>query len=253
MARASITDTRKERPLRKISAILILAAAASLACSVVSVQAARQSPAPKSQANFSPRDLSGVWFIEPYYQTILPNEDPPFRPAAEALFKKWNYEKVHSAPERGPDPAPRCIPPGIPRTMLQPFPWEIVMARDRIVMIFEYQSLVRQIFTDGRGHPKDLDPTYMGNSIGKWDGDTLVVDDTGFNGKTWLDPKGLPTSDALHVTERIRRIDYDTLEAAFTIDDPKMYTKPWTATKRFTLKPDWQIKEYVCAENNLTH
>ena len=238
----------------RIRAAILALLAACAACGIFSVRAAQpQQPASKTQSNFSPRDLSGVWFIDPYYQTILPNEDPPLRPEAAALFKKRMYEKEHSDPDRGPDPTPRCIPPGIPRTMLQPFPWEIVMARDRIVMIFEYQSLVRQIFTDGRGHPKDFDPTYMGNSVGKWDGDTLVVDDTGFNGKTWLDPKGLPASDALHVTERIRRVNHDTLEAAFTIDDPKMYTKPWTAQKHFILKPDWQIKEYVCAENNLTH
>ena len=117
-------------------------------------------------------------------------------------------------------------------------------------MIFEYQSLVRQIFTDGRGHPKDLEPTYMGHSIGKWEGDTLLVDTIGFNGKTWLDPKGLPTTDALHVTEKIRRVDHNHLVDDYTIDDPKAYTKPWTVQKVFELKPDWQIQEYVCAENN---
>ena len=79
------------------------------------------------------------------------------------------------------------------------------------------------------------------------------MDTVGFNGKTWLDPKGLPTTEALHVTERIRRLNHDTLADQYTIDDPKAYTKPWTIQKLYTLKPDWQIKEYVCAENNLTH
>ena len=109
--------------------------------------------------------------------------------------------------------------------MLQPFPWEIVQARDRVIMIFEYQSLIRQIFTDGRGHPKDLEPTYMGNAIGKFEGDTLVIDTVGFNDKTWLDPMGLPHSDALHVVEHLRRVDHDTLVDEYTIDDPKAYTK----------------------------
>jgi len=213
----------------------------------------QQTPPAKSSRSFSPRDLSGVWFISEYHQNILPNEDPPFQPWAAALYKKRDYEKSHADPDKGPDPTPRCIPPGIPREMIQPFPWEIVMARDRIVMIFEYQSLVRQIFIDGRGHPADLDPTYMGNSVGKWEGDTLVVDTVGFNGKIWLDPKGLPSTDALHVTERIRRVNYDTLSNDITIDDRKAYTKPWTVQKLFTLKPGWQIKEYVCAENNLSH
>ncbi len=205
-----------------------------------------------SAAQSTTPDFSGVWFISEYYQNILPKEDPPFQPWSAALFKKRDFEKSHSAPDRGPDPTARCIPPGIPRSMLQPFPWEIIMAKDRVVMIFEYQSLVRQIFTDGRGHPTDLDPTYMGHSIGKWEGDTLVVDTVGFNGKTWLDPKGLPTTEALHVTERIRRVNHDTLADQYTIDDPKAYAKPWTIQKLYTLKPDWQIKEYVCAENNRT-
>ncbi len=150
------------------------------------------------------------------------------QPWAEAVLKKRDMENTQADPDTGPDPTERCIPPGVPRIMLQPFPWEIVHARDRVVMIFEYQSLVRQIFTDGRGHPKDLDPTYMGHSIGKYEGDTLVV-------------------------ERIRRTAHDTLQIDYTIDDPKAYTKTWTAQKIFKLKPDWQIKEYVCAENNEVH
>ena len=90
----------------------------------------------------------------------------------------------------------------------------------------------------------------MGHSAGKFEGDTLVIDTVGFNDKTWLDPMGLPHSEAMHVTERMRRVDHDTLENTYTIDDPKMYSKPWTASKIFKLKPDWEIKEYVCAENN---
>jgi hypothetical protein len=103
---------------------------------------------------------------------------------------------------------------------------------------------------DGRAHPKDAEPTYMGHSTGKWEGRTLVVDTVGFNDKTWLDPMGLPHSDAMHLTERIQRVNHDTLVDEYTIDDPKTYTKPWKATHTFILKPDWQIQEYVCAENN---
>jgi len=195
-------------------------------------------------------DFSGVWFIDEYRRNILPKEDPPFQPWAEAKFKERQSEKLHQDPDSGPDPTERCIPPGIPREMLQPFPWEIVQAHDRVIMIFEYQSLIRQIFTDGRGHPKDLEPTYMGNAIGKFEGDTLVIDTVGFNDKTWLDPMGLPHSDALHVVEHLRRVDHDTLVDEYTIEDPKAYEKPWTTQKTFKLKPDWQIQEYVCTENN---
>lgn len=198
-------------------------------------------------------DFSGVWFVRAYRRNILPNEDPPFQHWAEALFKKRELDETRADPNHGPDPAARCIPPGIPRTMLQPFPFEIIHARDRVIMVFEYQSLIRQIFIDGRAHPKDLDPTYMGHAIGRFEGDTLVVDTTGFNDKTWLDPMGLPHTTALHVVEQIRRPDHDTLEDDVTIEDPKAYTKPWTAQLIYSLKPDWQIQEYVCAENNKVH
>jgi len=204
----------------------------------------------RSHATAMTLDFSGVWFIDEYRRNLLPNEDPPFQPWAAAKFKERQSEKLHQDPDAGPDPTERCIPPGIPREMLQPFPWEIVQTRDRLIMIFEYQSLVRQIFTDGRGHPKDLEPTYMGNAIGRFEGDTLIVDTVGFNDKTWLDPMGLPHSDAMHVVEHIRRVDHDTLMDEYTIDDPKAYTKTWTAQKTFKLKPDWQIQEYVCTENN---
>ena len=225
--------------------------AASLALPLLLLAQATPHTAPaKSHAPANAPDFSGVWFIDGYRRNILPKEDPPFQPWAEAKFKELQSDKEHRDPDHGPDPTERCIPPGIPRTMLQPFPFEIVYAKDRVIMIFEYQSLIRQIFTDGRGHPADLDPTYMGNAIGHFEGDALVIDTTGFNDSTWLDPMGLPHSDQLHVTERLHRVDHDTLVDDYTIDDPKAYTKPWTAQKTFKLKPDWQIKEYVCAENN---
>jgi hypothetical protein len=245
------TGSRPSLRNRAVLFVLILAVAIPLA-----LVAQTQSPHPRhldpvrSHASLPEPDFSGVWFIEKYQRTLLPKEDPPFQPWAADFFKKRDYDNQHHDPDKAIDPTERCIPPGIPREELQPFPWELVRSRDRIVQIFEYQSLVRQIFTDGRGHPSDLEPTYMGNAIGKFEGDTLVIDSVGFNDKTWLDPMGLPHSDALHVTERMRRVDHDTLEDTYTIDDPKTYTKPWTATRTFKLKPDWQIKEYVCTENN---
>jgi hypothetical protein len=196
-------------------------------------------------------DFSGVWIVRDFLVSISPKEDPPFQPWAEVAYKSRLRELAKSYAD--PDtPAENCkTPPGLPRIMLWPLPWEIVQARDRVIMIYEYQNLVRQIFTDGRKHPSDLDPAYMGHSIGRYEGDTFVVDTIGFNDKTWLDLFGhLPHTDALHLVERIRRLDHDTLVEDFTIEDPKAYTKPWTAQKFFKLKPDWQIQEYVCTENN---
>jgi hypothetical protein len=130
-----------------------------------------------------------------------------------------------------------------------PRPFEIVQIPGRVLVLFEWDHWVRPIWTDGRGHPKDPDPTWMGHSIGRWDGDTLVVDTVGLNDKTWIDSIGHPHSEDLHVIERYRRTKHDELEVAFTFDDPKAYTKPWTATVVFGLKPDWELSEMVNCEN----
>src|SRR5579864_602879 len=228
----------------------LVLATAVLTFSAAFSQTTPHAATPKTHSSSTTPDLSGVWFMPEYHRTLLPKEDPPIQPWAEALLKKRDVENNTADPDSGPDPIERCFPPGVPRIMLQPFPWEIVQAKDRVLLIFEYQALTRQIFMDGRGHPKDLDQTYMGHSIGKYEGDTLVIDTIGFNDKTWLDPMGLPHSDALHVIERLRRTDHDTLQVDYTIDDLKAYTRPWTAQRIFKLKPDWEIKEYVCAENN---
>jgi hypothetical protein len=148
------------------------------------------------------------------------------------------------------DPNLACLPEGVPRFMISvPYPMEIIQGPKRVLILHEGTSVVRQIHL-GRQHPKDLDPTYAGDSIGKWEGDTLVVDTIGFNDKTWLDGGGLPHSNALRVVEHIRRTDHDTLVDEFTIDDPTVYTKPITARQVYKLKPDWEIHEYVCEENN---
>lgn len=115
-------------------------------------------------------------------------------------------------------------------------------------MLFEYDHFVRQIYTDGREHPADLNPMWMGDAVGNWKGDTLTVDTVGFNGKTWLDTLGHPESDAMHLTEQIRRVSHDTMTDDIRLDDPKAYTKPWVAHVVFELKPGWKIEEYVCED-----
>ena len=142
-----------------------------------------------------------------------------------------------------------CFPTGVPRIYLHPFPMEIIQLKGRVILFFEFNHFVRQIYTDGRKHNTDLGPTWMGDSIGKWDGDTLVVDTIGFNDKTWLDRAGHPHSDALHLVERFRRTERSTLQDDLTIEDPKAYTKPWSGHLVFRLKPDWNITEMVCEDN----
>jgi hypothetical protein len=118
-------------------------------------------------------------------------------------------------------------------------------------MVFETGNAIRQIWMDGRGHPDDLDPSWMGHAIGHWEGATLVVDTVGLTDKSWLDTAGHPHSDTLHVVERIRRVDHDTLENTLTFDDPKTYTRTWTSTIIYKLRADWSLKEDVACEDKI--
>jgi hypothetical protein len=128
---------------------------------------------------------------------------------------------------------------------------EILQVPGRTILFFEYEHYVRQIFTDSREHVKDANPTWMGDSIGKWEGDTLVVDSTGFNDKTWLDVAGHPHSEALHIVERMHRPDHDTLLIDISIDDPQAYTTPLKTQRKYILKPGWNIMEYICEDNRV--
>jgi hypothetical protein len=130
--------------------------------------------------------------------------------------------------------------------MVRSGPWKIVQTPIVTLILFEEMNHYRQVFTDGRGFPKDPTPAWFGYSIGKWVGDTFVVDTTGFNDQTWLDDPGHPHTDALHATERFRRRDFGHLDIDITIDDSKAYTKPWTVTARFDLLPDTELIENVC-------
>jgi hypothetical protein len=243
---------------------LTLAMTLTLAfASVLSAQTAEPAGPPKSQTPAAAPDLSGVWrqYSPPGARasglySFNSKKDPPMTPWAEALFKA---NKPSFGPRAVPDSndpvnpttgnSIGCFPPGVPRIYQHPFPMEIIQIPGRVIMFFEFDHFVRQIYTDGRGHNQDLPPTWMGDAIGKWEGDTLVVDTTNFNDKTWLDRGGHPHSEALHLTERIRRVDHDTLEIAFTIDDPKAYTKSWTGKQYFQLRPKWNIMELICEDN----
>jgi hypothetical protein len=209
-------------------------------------------------------DLSGVWrrsrrppdnsrqYTIFELAMSLTNEEPPMTPWAEAKFKanKPNIGPNAVSLAKSNDPVISCFPPGVPRIYLQRGePLEILQVPGRVIMFFEYDHFVRQIYTDGRQHPKDLAPTWMGDSIGKWDGDTLVVDTVGFNDKTWLDLVGHPHTEAMHLVERIRRVSHDALTIDFLIDDPKAYTKPWGTHAIFDLKPGWNIGELACEDN----
>ena len=130
--------------------------------------------------------------------------------------------------------------------MVPAAPFKIIQTAGVVAILYENQNRFRQIFTDGRDFPKEMTPAWIGYSIGKWDGDTLVVETRGFNDNSWLDDGGHPHSDELHLTERFRRPNFGRLDYEITIEDPKAYTKPWTASVRFEFLADTEIMEWVC-------
>ena len=144
-----------------------------------------------------------------------------------------------------------CLPSGYVRLWGTPYPLEFIQNSQRLGMLFEQNNVFHVVPTDGRDHPKNLDATWLGNSVGKWDGDTLVIDTIGFNGKTWLDTAEHPLSESLHVVERIKRPDFRHLNYEVTIDDAQMYLRPWKNSRVFALmKPGTELLEYSCEENN---
>ena len=153
---------------------------------------------------------------------------------------------------RGPNDAglySSCSPTGVPGAYFVPYQWEIVQGRDRVVILYEYPHLFRVIPTDGTPHPADPDPTWMGDSVGRWEGDTLVVDTVGFNDKTEL-PGGYKHTEALHVVERFHRTDFNNLDYEATVEDPNVFEKPWSIVRGFPLRTDLtKVDEFIC-ENN---
>jgi len=173
----------------------------------------------------------------------LKREQVPFQPWAAALHK----ERIANSFKD--NPMLQCLPAGVPRLDAYTHPYKIVQTPGLIVILYESMTIFRQIFMDGRELPKDPQPTWLGYSIGMWEGDTLVVHTTGFNDATWLDGSGHPHSDAMHLVERFRRRDMGHMDIQITIDDRKAYTKPLVYTQNQELLPDTELIEYICNEN----
>ena len=177
----------------------------------------------------------------------------PGRRPEPAPYQPWAAKKVlESFNRRGiDDPVAACLPPGVPRVnTVGLFPMQIVQTPQAIVMMYEYLNAFRIINMNAR-HPDDLEPGFMGDSVGHWEGDTLVVDVTGFNDKTWLTSTGTFHSEALHVTERFTRTDRDTIQYEATMEDPKVLTKPWVFRTTIMRRDGTRLREYVCEENNV--
>jgi hypothetical protein len=182
-------------------------------------------------------DLSGI-YIAPF-MSIRAVGKVQLKPGAERFKVGADYAF---------DLTEHCLPPGVPGTTEWPYPLQIVQKPGLVLILYEADHLFRVIPTDGEQHPADLDATWMGNSVGKWDGDTLVVDVTGFNDKGGVEE--YRHTSAYHVIERYRRTAYDKLSYEATIEDPNVFVAPWKVAGTMTLHPEWQIQEYVCEENN---
>jgi hypothetical protein len=176
----------------------------------------------------------------------------PFQPWAAAVY---NYNSANNSKY---DPEGYCLPPGGPRMMATPYPMEIIQLPEqkRIIMIFEGATHIwREIYMDGRPHPQgdDLNPTYLGHSVGRWEGDTLVVDVVGFNEATWMDYFGHPHTDMLHVVEKFSRPNKGTLAYEATYDDPGAYTRPFTLRWTVNWNPSGELTEYICQGEQQVH
>ena len=194
-------------------------------------------------------DLSGIWNPPTGYLRNLAKdlkEDVPFQPWAKALYDERAAGKFWRE-----EPDANCLPQGVPKVLLAPAPWQIVQTPKVVFFIHEAFNLWWQAFMDGRQfvpHP-DVAPTWHGYSTAKWDGDTLVVESGGFNGRVWLDQLGKPSTEALHVTTKFRRKDFGHMDIGITIDDAKAYTKPFTVRVNQRLMVDQEMIEFICNEN----
>jgi len=209
------------------------------------------------QTNAAPRELlktlipddtngAGEEPLSEYFVNIFSDfkpEDVPFRPEAARTFEERarNFMNV--------SPVSHCLPEGMPLLEMAPAPYKIVPTPGVTFLLYERDTTYRQVYTDERQLPKDPQPSWLGYSIGKWEGDSFVVDTIGFNDRGWLDARAHTHSESMHLTERFHRIDFGHMEVRLTVDDPKTYTRPFTITLKQHLIPDSDLLESYCAEN----
>jgi hypothetical protein len=217
-------------------------------------------PAPRT-ADGKP-DLSGTWDIE-HNRPCPPGGCLDFFIGEEFVnigwslknglpYQPWARDLVRDRSEQNgkDDPVSHCLPPGVVKTHTTPLLRKIIQVPGLVVVLSEMDAHYRQIFTDGRPLPSDIDlPSANGFSTGKWEGDTLVVQTTGFRDGLWLDRSGSPMTDAARMTERFRRVNYGKMEIEVTVDDPKAYTAPWTVKMNSFIVLDTELIDYICMEN----
>ena len=176
----------------------------------------------------------------------LKKADISFQPWAKKLYEERRVNTIQLN-----DPESKCLPPGIPRMYATPFPFQIHQMDDRVLFAFEGGAHIwRVVYTDGRKHSPEVNPTFLGESIGTYEGNSLIVDTIGFNENTWLDQDGHPHTEALHTIEKFTRNEVDFIDYEVTIEDPATYTAPWTFAYTIRWVQDGDLMEYICQENN---
>lgn len=192
-------------------------------------------------------ELTGVWQV-PYVPDMTVTRGDQ-RGTAELPFTPWGLENWESYDPADGDYTGSYMPFGFVRSINAPYPFQIMQSDTHVSLLFELNTWFHVIPVDGRDHPEDPNPTWFGHSVGRWDGDTLIVETLGFNGYTRLDTIGHPHSDELRLTQTFERTDAGHMEYTVTVDDPKAYTEPWTNERTFTIL-DGELIEYSCQENN---
>ena len=205
-----------------------------------------------TQLGALPDFTTGVWEVPMTPAAFASGAPPSFTPAYAARAKAYDADQAAGKVEDSP--SANCLPSGMPAMMSQPYPMQILFGPREVTIDVEAFMQVRHIYTDGRPHPADPDQTFNGHSIGRWEGATLVVDSVGFVPDTPLGFNwGMGHSDKMHIVERFRLTDPDTLEVTTTIDDAEALTAPWTTRRSFRRHPEWTIAEYICEQNNRNH
>jgi hypothetical protein len=210
---------------------------------------------------FNPKDLSGVWGNNgiPFdFKT-----KPPFTEYGKKLWEATQAEVKHpgvpatNGGEGGKDPMMHCDPLGYPRALQYNYGMEFIMLPDRILQVFEWGGYHRTIWIDGRKLPADPPQArWFGYTVGHWEGNTLIVESNGYEDRSWIDEdrpsrqRGIPHSDEMTITERWTRPNYGTLQVEMTINDPKVFTKPWVSKGTTDLRPGTELSEYYCVPSD---
>jgi len=228
-----------------LAPVLLFGQAAGGAAKVSEQAGPKSGPAPRTPDGKP--DLSGIWqrpYVPDMTKTTKNQIGTPELPFTPEGLQAWkSYDAANG------DYTGSCLPFGLMRSMNSPDPIQIMQSPTYVALLYE-QNTWFHVIPIGKQHRQLDRPTWFGDSVGHWEGDTLVVDTNQFNGRTRLDTIGHPHSDALHTIERFTRTDANHMAYEVTIDDPKTFTHPWTNKRVFTLRPDWEIMEYSCEENN---